>query len=91
MIDALIKQLPGAELKDNGEIFVNGKKIDYLTLNGKKLFNGNNQVMLENLPYYTVKNIKVFNRERNLAEKASQASSTTIGVIIRSRYNIVCP
>ncbi len=72
MIDALIKQLPGAELKDNGEIFVNGKKIDYLTLNGKKLFNGNNQVMLENLPYYTVKNIKVFNWERNLAEKASQ-------------------
>lgn len=72
MLDALIKQLPGAELKDNGEIFVNGKKIDYLTLNGKKLFKGNNQVMLENLPYYTVKNIKVFNKERNLAEKASQ-------------------
>ena len=72
MLDALIKQLPGAELKDNGEIFVNGKKIDYLTLNGKKLFKGNNQVMLENLPYYTVKNIKVFNKERNMAEKASQ-------------------
>ncbi len=71
MLDALIRQLPGAELKDNGEIYVNGKKIDYLTLNGKKLFNGNNQVLLENLPYYTVKNIKVFNKERNLAEKAS--------------------
>ncbi len=72
MLDALIKQLPGAELKDDGEIFVNGKKVDYLTLNGKKLFNGDNQVMLENLPYYTVKNIKVYNKERNLAEKAHQ-------------------
>lgn len=72
MLDALIKQLPGAELKDNGEIFVNGKKVDYLTLNGKKLFKGNNQVMLENLPYYTVKNIKVFNQKRTLAEEASQ-------------------
>ena len=72
MLDALIKQLPGAELKDNGEIFVNGKKVDYLTLNGKKLFKGNNQVMLENLPYYTVKNIKVFNQKRTLAEEANQ-------------------
>ena len=27
MLDGLIKQLPGVELKDNGEIFVNGKKM----------------------------------------------------------------
>ena len=40
MLDALIKQLPGVELKEGGEIFVNGKKVDFLTLNGKKLFNG---------------------------------------------------
>ena len=72
MLDALIKQLPGVELKEGGEIFVNGKKVDFLTLNGKKLFNGNNQVMLENLPYYTVKDIKVFNKKRTLAEQISK-------------------
>ncbi len=72
MLDALIKQLPGAELKEDGEIFVNGKKVDYLTLNGKKLFKGNNQVMLENLPYYTVKDIKVFHQKRTLAEQIRQ-------------------
>ena len=53
MLDGLIKQLPGVELKDNGEIFVNGKKIDNLTLNGKDFFKGKNKVMLENLPYFT--------------------------------------
>ncbi len=72
MLDALIKQLPGVELKEGGEIFVNGKKVDFLTLNGKKLFKGNNQVMLENLPYYTVKDIKVFNKKRTLAEQISK-------------------
>lgn len=51
---------------------MNGKKVDFLTLNGKKLFNGNNQVMLENLPYYTVKDIKVFNKKRTLAEQISK-------------------
>ena len=67
MLDGLIRQLPGAELKDNGDIYINGKKIDFLTLNGKEFFKGDNKVMLENLPYFTVKDLKVFYRdtERN--------------------------
>ncbi len=34
MLNELVRQLPGAELKPNGEIYVNGRKVDYLTLNG---------------------------------------------------------
>ena len=63
MLDALIKQLPGVELKDNGEIYVNGKKIDNLTLNGADFFRGKNKIMLENLPYFTVKDVKVYNKQ----------------------------
>ena len=62
MLDALIRQMPGAEMKSNGDIYVNGKKIDYLLLNGKDFFKGKNQVMLDNLPYYTVKELKVYDR-----------------------------
>ncbi len=62
MIDALIKQLPGVTLKDNGEIFVNGRKVDDLLLNGKDLFNGNHQLMLENIGAYTVKDIAVYEK-----------------------------
>lgn len=68
MLDALIKQLPGAELKSNGEIFVNGRKIDYLTLNSKEFFRGNNRVMLDNLPYYTVKEVKVYEKNTPMNE-----------------------
>ena len=57
MLDGLIKQLPGVELKENGEIFVNGKKIDNLTLNGKDFFKGKNKIMLQNMPYFSVKNV----------------------------------
>ena len=63
MLDGLIRQLPGAELKDNGDIYINGKKIDYLTLNGKDFFKGENKVMLENLPYFTVKDLKVYHKD----------------------------
>ena len=68
MLDGLIRQMPGAELKDNGDIYINGKKIDYLTLNGEDFFKGKNLVMLENLPYYTVKNVKVYNKSTERSE-----------------------
>lgn len=62
MLDELVKQLPGVELKDNGEITVNGRKVDFLTLNGEDFFKGKNKVMLDNMPYYTVKNIRVYDK-----------------------------
>lgn len=61
MLDALVAQLPGAELKD-GQIKVNGKFIESLMVNGEDFFAGNPKVALENLPAYTVKNIKVYDR-----------------------------
>lgn len=70
MLDGLIRQLPGVELKSNGEIFVNGKKVDYLLLNGKTFYQGNNRLMLENLPYYMVKDVKVYNRTTDRARYA---------------------
>lgn len=63
MLDALIAQLPGAELKPNGQIFVNGRFVENLLLNGKDFFKGNNSVMLENLGAYTVKNIAVYDSQ----------------------------
>ncbi len=60
MLDELIKQLPGADLKDNGEIYINGRKLDMLLLNGKEFFGHNNKIMLENLPYYIVDKLKVY-------------------------------
>ena len=63
MLDDLIRQLPGAELRENGEILVNGRKIDQLLLQGRHMFNDNRQLILANLPYFTVKNLKVFETE----------------------------
>ena len=68
MLDRLIRQLPGVTLKENGEIRVNGRKVDYLTLNGTDFFKGNNRMMLDNLPYYTVKNIKVYDKSTDMSQ-----------------------
>lgn len=64
MLDALVAQLPGVELS-GGQIKVNGKFVESLLINGEDFFAGNPQVALQNLPAYTVKNIKVYDKATN--------------------------
>ena len=68
MLDALIRQLPGVTLNDAGEIFVNGRKVDELLLGSRTFFRGNNKVLMENLPYYTVKDLKVYEKQTAKSE-----------------------
>ena len=92
MLDGLIKQLPGVELTNEGEIFVNGKKIENLTLNGADFFKGKNKVMLDNLPYFTVKNIQVYNKQteenRFLGITDENKKEYTMDVILKREYNV---
>ena len=62
MLDALVKQLPGVELREGGRIYHNGKFVQNLLLNGKDFFRGNQSLLLENLPSYTVKEVKVYDK-----------------------------
>lgn len=69
MLDKLIAMLPGVELKPGGEIYVNGKKVQSLLVNGEDFFKGDPTVALKNLPSYMVDKVKVYERtpERMLA------------------------
>lgn len=62
MLESLVRNVPGCELLDNGDVYMNGRKVDYLTLNGKDFFKGNNRIMLDNLPYYTVDKLQFYNQ-----------------------------
>ena len=70
MLDALIQQLPGVELRDDGEIYVNGRYVEELLLNGKHFFDNNKQLMLQNLGAYTVEDIQVYNKRSRFSELA---------------------
>lgn len=93
MLDALVAQLPGAELKD-GQIKVNGKLIESLMVNGEDFFSGNPKIALQNLPAYTVKNIKVYDRAANddylkgaAAKLAKTEEHMVMDVILKKIYS----
>ena len=62
MLDKLISMLPGVELKKDGVITVNGRRVDRLLVNGEDFFTDSPKVAIENLPAYTVDEVKVYER-----------------------------
>lgn len=66
MLDDIIRQLPGVELKENGQILVNGQFVESLLLNGKDFFKSKQELMLRNLAAYTVKDIEVYERQKDI-------------------------
>lgn len=92
MLDALIRQLPGVELKSDGRIYHNGKFVDDLLLNGKDLFQGNSKLMLENLPAYTVKDVAVYDKQTEENEWLGRTDESSqhhvIDVRLKREYNV---
>lgn len=77
MLDALLEQLPGVEIDGNGVIKSNGRYVEQLLLNGRDLFNGNNEVALQNLPAYAVDNVKIYNKRGRRSELAGRNMGDT--------------
>lgn len=91
MLDALIEQLPGAELKRDGRIFVDGKQVESLLLNGKDFFKNDNTVLLDNLPGYAVDKIKVYNKQSNRNELLGHAvddGTFVMDVNLKRQYQV---
>ena len=91
MLDALIRQLPGVELKSDGRILVNGKQVESLLLNGEDFFKGNNQIMLDNLPTYMVKDVQVYKKDGALSEMLGQSAGDkqmVMDIKLKKQYSI---
>ncbi len=92
MLDALISQLPGVELKEGGgELYVNGRYVEQLLLNGKDFFDSDRQLMLDNLPSFMVKGVKVYDKESDLDKYAGtkvKEKKLVMDVNLKKQYHI---
>ena len=89
MLDALIARLPGAKLEKDGRIYVNGRFIQSLLVNGQEFFAGNPKLALENLPAYTVNKIKVYNKagiKSRLMERNMGDNTYVMDVRLKRQY-----
>lgn len=67
-LEALVKQLPGVQVEDDGTITVNGKTVSEFLINGKDLFKGDTKVAMKNLPTEVVSKVKSYQKKSDYTE-----------------------
>jgi len=91
MLDELIRRLPGASLSRDGEISVNGRKIDALLLNGKDFFDSDRNMILENMPSYMVDKVQAYervsDRVKGTSRENSERKELVMNVRLKKEYN----
>ncbi len=91
MLDDLLKAMPGVEVNAQGEIRVNGRKVDVLQLDGKDLMSGGTEMLLKNLPHYTVDQVKAYEQdllEARLVGAHSTEKEYALNVTLKKQYKI---
>lgn len=86
-LEALVDQLPGVEIDDNGTIKWNGKEVKELLVNGKDFFKGDTKVAMKNLPTDMVSKIKAYDKKSDYTEMTGidDGEETTVLDIVTKR------
>ncbi|WP_057940227.1 TonB-dependent receptor [Algoriphagus resistens] len=63
----VLEKLPGFEVDDNGEVKVQGKKVDKVMVDGKNFFDGDTKLATKNLPANAVDRVQVLKNFNEIA------------------------
>lgn len=75
VLEDLVRQLPGIDVDKDGNLTMNGRKIEKITIDGKDFFGNDPQVALKNLPRNIIDKIQVTDNKT----KQNQFNKTTTG------------
>ena len=89
-VEALLKQLPGVEIDEEGKITVNGKEVNNILVNGKPFFGNDGKVATQNLPAEIIDKIQVTDtktKEEELSGQNASSNESTINLTIQEDKN----
>ena len=89
-VEALIRQLPGAQIDENKTITINGKVVDKILVNGKPFFDEDGKIAVQNLSADMVKKVQVSNtktKEEEMTKQESSSNTSTINLTLKEDKN----
>ena len=89
-LEALIKQLPGVEISDDGTIKWNGKEVKEFLINGKDFFKGDTETAMKNLPTELVSKIKAYDKASDYTEQTGiddGEETTVLDITTKKKFN----
>ena len=67
-LEDILKKLPGVEINDAGQIEVEGKAVEKITVDGKDFFSGDTKLATKNIPSNAVDKIQVLRNYSNVSQ-----------------------
>lgn len=89
-VKTLLKQLPGFDVESDGKIFVNGREVNQVLVNGKVFFDKDGAIALKNLPAEIINKIQVSDfktKKEELAKQKSTSDYSSINITIDKKKN----
>ncbi len=74
-VEALLKQLPGVDIDEEGKITVNGKEVNQILVNGKPFFDKDGKIALQNLPADIINKVQVTDTKTKQEELSGQKAA----------------
>jgi len=90
VLQNILQKMPGLTISNDGEILFNGRKVETLLLNGKDFFNNDRKTLLENLPAFMVKHVKVYEKEKDktsLFERERELKGLVMDIRLKPDYH----
>lgn len=79
----VLGKLPGFEIDDNGEVKVQGKKVDKVMVDGKAFFDGDTKLATKNLPANAVDRVQVLKNFNEIAPVRGLDNDETLALNIQ--------
>ena len=67
-LEDVLKNLPGVEVNDDGQIEVEGKRVEKITVDGKEFFSGDTKLASKNIPSNAVDKIQVLRNYTDVSQ-----------------------
>ena len=81
LLEDLLKKLPGIQVDENGDITVNGQKVNRILIDGKRFFGNDPKMATRNLPSNMVDKVQVMDDKDEIAQN-NDGDMSRIGKVI---------
>ncbi len=89
-LEDVLKKLPGIDIDDNGEIEVEGKKVEKVLVEGKEFFDGDSKIATQNIPASAIDKVQVlknYNEVSGMRGVTNNEDNIALNIKLKSGKN----
>ncbi len=72
VLEDLLRKLPGVEVREGNEVYVNGQRVSKIMVDGKEFFSSDPVIILKNLPAEIIAKVQVVDEKNTIAKETRE-------------------